>query len=60
MVLKGGRVIQEPSFQVDLHKMLNLSTGSSIATLERKNLVPSTFNKIPHKSSLPTTIWMFY
>uniref|UniRef100_A0A0A9GLN4 Uncharacterized protein n=1 Tax=Arundo donax TaxID=35708 RepID=A0A0A9GLN4_ARUDO len=60
MVLKGERVIQEPSFQVDLHKMLNLGTGSSIATLERRNLVSSTFNKSPHKSSLPTTIWMFY
>ena len=33
MILKGSRVIQEPSLQVNLHKVLNLSTGSSIATL---------------------------
>jgi hypothetical protein len=42
MILKGKRVVQEPSLQVNLHKVLNLSTGSSIATLERRNLETST------------------
>jgi hypothetical protein len=42
MILKGKRVVQEPSLQINLHKVLNLSTRSSIATLERRNLETST------------------
>jgi hypothetical protein len=42
MILKGRGVVQEPSSQINLHKVLNLSTGPSIATLERRNLEPST------------------
>lgn len=51
MVLKGERIVQKPSFQVDLHKVLNLSTGSSIATLEGRNLKTTTYtNRISGKT----------
>jgi len=43
MILKGERIVQEPSLQVNLHKVLNLSTGSSIVTLEGRNLETSTY-----------------
>lgn len=46
MILKGRRVVQHPSPQINLHKVLDLSTGSSIATLERRNLEPSTWTSI--------------
>jgi hypothetical protein len=59
MILKGERVVQEPSLQINLHKVLNLSTGSSVATLEGRNFETPTCTSRNSGKKQRTRSWHF-